>query len=335
VDRRQACFGEIAMMGYLVRIVTTVLALFIWPRAALPAEPHWPSSLVIGTAAPDGTYAVYGEGLARILTRELGLPVATRLTEGPVENVKLLEAGEIQLAFVTMGVALQGWNGTGEWTGGRQFRTMRALFPMYETVFQIAVPRNSLIQSVADLNGKRVGVGPQGGTTSVYAPEIFKALKVAPALSNGEWADLINQAQGQALDAMLVAGGVPFPALLQFERQGVRYLPLNPQQTTDVRLAIPELAPSIVPAGVYPSLNRGYQTVGVYNFAVARSDLPDDLAYAIVDVVFSHQDELIEAHPAAAETVPARFTRNTFLPFHGGATRWYSSQFTTGVDRGD
>jgi uncharacterized protein len=90
-----------------------------------------------------------------------------------------------------------------------------------------------------------------------------------------------------------------------------------------------------VPAGVYASLNQGYQTVGVYNFAVARSDLPDDLAYAIVDVVFSHQDELIEAHPAAAETVPARFTRNTFLPFHGGATRWYSSQFTTGVDRGD
>ncbi len=156
------------MLGYVFRIITTVVALSIWPRAALPAEPHWPESLVIGIAAPDGTYTVYGEGLARILTRELSLPVTTRMTEGPVENVKLLETGEIQLAFVTMGVTLQGWNGTGAWTGGRQFRTMSAHFPMYETVFQIAVARNSPIQSVADLNGRRVGVGPQGSTTSVY-----------------------------------------------------------------------------------------------------------------------------------------------------------------------
>jgi len=323
------------MLGSIVRFITAVVVLSIWPRAALPAEPNWPDALIIGTAAPGGTYAVYGDGMARMLTRELGLPVTTRMTEGPAENVKLLEAGDIQLGFVTMGVALQGWNGAGAWTGGRQMRTMRALFPMYETVFQIAVPRNSPIQAVADLNEKRIGVGPQGGTTSVYAPEFFKALKVAPTLSNGDWGDLFAQVKGQGLDAMLVAAGAPFPSLLQFEREGVRYLPLNAQQITDLRLAMPELAPSTVAAGVYPSLERGYQTVGLYNFAVARSDLPDSLVYAIVDAVFTHQDELIEAHPAAAETTPARFTRNTFLPFHAGATRWYSSRAMTGVDRGD
>jgi TRAP transporter TAXI family solute receptor len=323
------------MLGYVVRIIASVVVLSIWSRPALPAEPNWPDALIIGTAAPGGTYAVYGDGLAKILTRELGLPVTTRMTEGPAENVKLLETGDIQLGFVTMGVALQGWNGTGAWTGGRQMRTMRALFPMYETVFQIAVPRSSPIQAVPDLNGKRIGVGPQGGTTSVYAPEFFKVLKVAPTLSNGDWGDLVAQVKGQGLDAMLVAAGVPFPSLLQLEPEGVRYLPLNAQQITDLRLAMPELAPATIAAGVYPSLGRGYQTVGLYNFAVARSDLPDGLVYAIVDAVFTHQDELIEAHPAAAETTPARFTRNTFLPFHAGATRWYSSRAMTGVDRGD
>jgi uncharacterized protein len=323
------------MLGYVVRIVAAIVAVSAWPRAALPAEPNWPETLVIGTAAPGGTYAAYGEGLARILTRELGLPIRTRTTEGPAENVKLLETGDIQLALVTLGVALQGWNGTGSWTEGRQFQAMRALFPMYETVFQIAVPQSSPIQSVADLSGKRVGVGPQGGTSSVYAPEFFKALKVTPSLSNGEWNDLVGQVQGQELDAMLVASGVPFPALLQFERDGVRYLPLTAEQIRDVRLAMPELAPSTIAAGVYPSLPSGYRTVGFYNFAVARSDLPDNLVYAILDAVFGHNDELVEAHPAATETLPARFTRNTFLPFHAGATRWFSSKSVSGIDYGD
>src|SRR4029079_4366143 len=102
-------------------------------------EAHWPETLTIGTASPGGTYHAYGVGLARLLTRKLGLPVFMRATEGPVENIKLLEIDEVQLAFVTLGIAQQGWNGTGDWTGGRQFRAARALFPMYDTPFQFIV----------------------------------------------------------------------------------------------------------------------------------------------------------------------------------------------------
>src|SRR5262249_17068171 len=95
---------------------------------------------------------------------------------------KLLEAGEIQLAFVTLGVAQQAWNGSGEWTGGKQFRAMRAVFPMYDTPFQFMTLQRSGIVTVADLTDKRVGIGPQGGTPGIYMPEFFKVLKVnAPA----------------------------------------------------------------------------------------------------------------------------------------------------------
>lgn len=103
----------------------------------------------------------------------------------------------------------------------------------------------------------------------------------------------------------------------------MRYLPLTSHQIRDLRLAIPELSVSSIPAGAYPSLSSNLPTVGLYNFAVARSDLPEDLAYAIVSAVFSNHDELVRAHPAAAATVPANFSRNGFLPFHEGAVRWY------------
>lgn len=102
-----------------------------------------------------------------------------------------------------------------------------------------------------------------------------------------------------------------------------------------MRLALPEMTSSFIAAGTYPSLRRDYQTLGIYNFAVARPDLPDSLAYAIVDVVFNNHDEMMEIHPAAAETVPANFTRNTVLPFHIGAARWYNNNAVAGGLRGD
>ena len=98
---------------------------------------------------------------------------------------------------------------------------------------------------------------------------------------------------------------------------------------------MPELGRSSLPNGSYPSLRRLYPTVGLYNFAVAHKDLPDDLVYAIVDAVFTNQEALIDAHPAAAETTPANFTRNTFIPLHGGATNWYRTHATPGVIHAD
>ncbi|ACA15777.1 TRAP transporter solute receptor, TAXI family [Methylobacterium sp. 4-46] len=323
-------------MRHICRLVCVLAAMLLSTGVAFPADPNWPATLVIGTASPGGTYFTYGEGLAKILTRELGIPVSARATEGPVQNIALLEKGEIQLAFATLGVALQAWNGTGAGSQGKPFREMRALFPMYDTPFQLVVMHGSIIQSVADLAGKRIGSGPQGGTTATYMPEMLKALKIEAPLIYGDWADLAQQLRTGALDALAVAAGVPFPSFLDLETNGkLRFLHVTTQQIAVLRLTHPELQLSTVPPGIYASLPTPYQTVGLFNFAVGRMDLPDNLVYAILDAVFSHQDELIGTHPAATETVPANFTRNMFLPFHNGADRWYRNHAAGGTEQGD
>jgi TRAP transporter TAXI family solute receptor len=326
------------MTTTLLRIVMVLAAVFILPTAARPGEPpaHWPQSLTIGTGSRGGTYYEYGDGLARLLTRKLGIPVFMRPTEGPTENIRLLEAGEIELAFVTLGVAQQAWNGTGDWTSGKQFRAMRAVFPMYDTPFQFMTLQESGIQSVAELSAKRVGIGPQGGTTGIYMPEFFKILKVGPTLRTGSWSDLSAAMQARSLDALAVGAGVPFPEFADIEKRNkVRYLALTASQVVALRVAMPELGASVVPAGSYSSLTRPYQTVGLYNFAVAHRTLPDDLVYAIAEAVFTNNDEMMQIHHAAADTIPAHFTRNTILPFHGGAARWYQNNSASGMVYGD
>lgn len=325
------------MRGWMGRCAAAIAAL-VWAAAASAQTPNprWPNSLVIGTASQGGLYNTYGEALARILTRELRIPVTTRVTQGPSENITLLEAGEIQLAFVTLGTALQGWNGAGEWAQGKQHRALRALFPMYDSPFQFVVKADSPIQSIADLAGKRVGVGPRLGTAGLYLPGIMQALKVQPALVNGEWSDLGGQLAAGQIDALAVSGGAPFPALTSLETKGpLRYLPLSEPQMVSLRLAMPELSASSVAAYTYPSLTAPYRTLGMYNFAVAHRDLPGDLVYAIVDTVFSQQPELVDRERAAAETVPANFTRNTFLPYHQGASDWYANKTNIGIGQGD
>jgi uncharacterized protein len=311
---RIACLAAAGALG--------VLALTTTPGRA--AEPHWPDHLTIGTASPGGTYYVYGEGLAKILTRALDLPVVMRPTEGPVENIELLEAGEAKVGFVTVGIALQAWNASGVWAGKPPARAMRAMFPMYDTPFQLLVLQDSNIRALADMAGKRIGVGPRGGTSATYFPAFFDILKVPATFVFGEWSELAAQMHARTIDVLAAAAGAPFPAFIELEAKNkVRYVALSPEHIAALRLAMPELTPSRVPAGTYPSLLRHYQTLGLFNFAVAHADLPNDLVYNIVRVVFEKHEEMMEVHAAAAATVPANMERNTFLPLHPGAIRYY------------
>jgi TRAP transporter TAXI family solute receptor len=316
-------------MSLIMAVVVTALA---WSAPAHAAEPHWPQTLTLVTASPGGTYHTYGAGLARMLTRVLGIPVGMRATDGPVQNIMLMESGEAQLGFVTMGVALQGWNGTGDWTQGRQYRTIRAMFPMYDTPFHFVVPPASGVRSLTDMAGKRVGIGPEGGTAGNFIPQFLNALKIQATLVPGTWEDLAAQLEAGSIDVLAAAAGVPLPAVAALDaKKLVRSVPLTPEQILTLRLAMPGLNASVIPAGTYPSLNQAYETVGVYNFAVAHKDLPLDLVYRIVDAVFDNHEEMLAIHPAAAATVPGNFVHNSFLPYHDGAIRYFANVGPSGV----
>src|SRR6478735_7583921 len=188
------------MKTILLRVALLAAALAFYAAPARAAEPDWPDQIRIGTASPGGTYYVYGEALAKILTRTLDLPVERLATEGPVQNIELMEAGEAKLGFVTIGVALQAWNGTGVWAGKKPARSMRVIFPMYDTPFQFLVLQESGIRSVAEMSGKRVGVGPRGGTAAAYFPEFFYALKSSSNFVYGEWEELASKMHQRQLD---------------------------------------------------------------------------------------------------------------------------------------
>jgi len=291
---------------------------------ASAAEPNWPKSLTLATASPGGIYFVYGDALAQILTEKLGIPVNPLPTQGTVHNVKLLDSGGAQLGMTTMGVALQGWNGTGDWTDGKQVRNMRALFPMYDTPFQAFVLPRSGITALAQLDNKRVGVGPKAATGGTYIPAIFKLLGISVQSEYGSFDAFVNDLFAGRIDAFTTLTGAPMPAIQAAEAKGpIAFLALSPEQVEAIGKALPEFSPSKIASRTYRTLDKDYATVGVYNFAIGRADLPDDLVYLLVKSVFENQPRLVKATLAASDTLPPNVVKDTFLPFHPGAVRYY------------
>lgn len=306
-------------------LVGTAGALVIGGTALAQPTPNpaWPKTLTLGTASVGGTYFVYGQVWASLVNEKLGTNIGTQQTQGPNQNIILTDARQIDFGMTTMGVALQAWNGVGEWTKGKKYSNIRAMFPMYDTPFHFIALKKSGINAVAQLAGKKVGVGPRAGTCGTYFPLMFKAIGIEPTVRNGQASDMAANLQDGLIDAFPFCAGVPIAAYSELETTNpVTFFTFTDDELKKIKAALPELSDSVIPKGTYKQQTADHKTVGLYNFAIAHKDVPDDLVYAVVKAVLENNPQMVKGHAAAVETLTANWNRNSFLPFHPGAVRY-------------
>ena len=299
-------------------------ALVAAPAAIAQDREGWPSSLTIGTASQGGTYFIYGTGLGALITEELGINASGEVTGGPVQNATLVQTGDHEIGLVTMGPAYEAWTGVSELAPGLEHKSLRALFPMYQTPFQVVALRSSNIASIADLGGKRVSVGPAGGTAATYWPRFFESAGVSPDISYSGANDAVSQVKDGLIDAFAFAAGVPIAAFAQIAAENpVNIFGFTEEERANILAAMPELAAFDVPGGLYQGFPDESPTVALWNFAVAHEDLPESLAYEITKLVMENNGRMQQIHATASETVPENVDKNSFLPYHPGAVRYY------------
>jgi len=284
----------------------------------------WPASFSVGTASQGGTYFVFGSGWANLVSEATGVPGGGEVTGGPVQNAALVQTGDLEMGMVTMGPAYDAWNGQSELAPGLKHDKLRALFPMYQTGFHMIALKSSGIESIDDIkDGMRVGVGPAGGTPGTYLPRIFETLGKKVDVRFGGAADLAGQLQDGLLDVFAFAAGFPFPAFAQVEAQvAVNYIGFTEEEVAKITATQP-VSPFTIPQSTYSTMPGDQLTVSMWNFAVGSADLPESFVYETVKAVMGQHDRMMSIHKAAKETLPENFDKNTFLPWHPGAVKWF------------
>ena len=302
--------------------------------AAAPAiaqdRSDWPASMTVGTASQGGTYFVYGNGLAAFIGEALGIAASGEVTGGPVQNATLVQTGDHLMGLVSMGPAYEAWTGVSELAPGLPHTDMRALFPMYQTPFQVITLASSGIESVTDLAGRRVSVGPAGGTPGTYWPRFMATLGVEANVSNAGAADAASQLKDGLVDAFAFAAGVPISAFSQLAAEAdVRMFGFNETELPVVLAGHPEVSRLDIPAGTYTGHDYDQLSVAMWNFAIANASMPETLAYEITKLVMENNDRMMQIHGASSETLIDNVLNNGFLPFHPGAVRYFEEMGIT------
>jgi uncharacterized protein len=296
--------------------------LLLLALSAAPAIAQNAAVVTFTTAGDGSAFLPYGQGVAAYLARK-DIRVEVKKSGGSNDNLMAVDASAMTIGTAFMASAYEAINGTG-FAAGRKHENVRALFPMYETSFQVAALRTSGLHSLADLDGKKVGVGPARGPAEGFFRAAADVAHIKPIIVNGDPAALSRQVLNGEIDALWQGAVVPIPSLVEVANQADAIVfGLSDAEVAAVLTRLPALSPATVPPGTYKGQTAEIKSFSAWNFVVANKDLPDDVAYAITRTVLSAADPKSEIYPTAAGTRAANAANNRILTFHPGALRFY------------
>lgn len=266
-------------------LVFVSMGFFLLPANAAEKKSWGVQSLQIASASQGGGFHALATPLAPIWEKDLKIPVVVSTSRGSTENVALIERGEVALGMITGASQAEAWNSEGSFK--KQYRNGRLMFAFYPSYAFFYTRADSALNTVKDLKGKRVGLGPSASVWDFYMGRILVAHGLVKdkdyTAVYADFADLATQVGDGTLDAATALETTPAAYQLGEER-GVKALKMDPAAMDKAVADNWYYFKGKIKATSMPKGHTGgdFQSVGWTGpYMVAKKDLSNDLVYAL------------------------------------------------------
>jgi len=284
--------------------------------------------LSVGTAPPGGAFFVVGGAIGEVLSEhgsEHGWQVTSEATMGSQENIRRLDAGEIDIALSNAAITYHAVRGEGDWDQAYDVRSVMTLAPNVALFITLA---DSEVETIADLAGRRAFVGPAGAGFEYFVRPIVEAHGIGYdeiEVLHGTQAGAVDMLSDGSAAAAFLGGAVPTASITQAAAsQDIRFVPFDGEARARLIEEYPFFRPATIPAGTYRGQDEDFQGLDVGSMhLITAADADEELVYRITKVLYENRDAVTERHPAGNAINPENVVRRTGTGFHPGAVRYY------------
>lgn len=292
-----------------------------------------PGFLTMATGSTGGTYFPLGGAMAGVWNDNIpDLRVSTQSSGASVENLRLLSGGEVELIMAVNGTAASALAGD---IDDLQVDELAFLGNVYGEVTQVVARADSGIESIEDMAGQRIQIGPPGSGTEVAARTILEAAGIDPdndiEVFQDAFGDAVDSLRDGVTDAAFGILALPHGGLFDAANSvDMNFIPVE-GDLLDGLLADDETLSALeVEAGTYPGQDTAVTWTTNWATLYSLPSLHEDTAYEIVRVLYEHNEDIANAHAVGNQIqLDTAVDGRAGIPVHPGAERFYTEH---GID---
>ena len=257
-----------------------------------------------------------------------GLIASAVSSRGSVDNINAIASGLRDSGFAQSDVAYWAYTGTGTMEGKPPAKDLRAIAALFPEHIHLVALKDSGINSVADLKGKRVSLDEPGSGTYVDANLILEAAGLskgdvqAEALKGGAASEALRNGK---IDAFFVVAGYPTGSLVELASAvPIKLVPIDGAAAKALTDKYGFFASSDIPAGTYQGVD-GVTTVAVGAQWLTSAKEPEELIYQITKALWNDKTrKLLDVGHAKGKVITLETALDGIgVPLHPGAERYY------------
>jgi TRAP transporter TAXI family solute receptor len=284
--------------------------------------------LSLGTAPPGGAFFVVGGAIAETLNEnagDAGWEATAEATKGSQENIRRLATGELDLALANSAISYFAVRGEEGWDRPYPIRTVMTLAP---NVAMFITPEGSGVETIVDLKGQRVVVGPAGAGFEFFIRPLLEAHGVTYddfTPLNGTQAAAVGMLGDGSASTAFLGGAVPTASITQASSsQEIHFVPYGEEEMAKLISTYLFFNAATIPAGTYRGQDEDFKGLDVGSMhLITSSDASEDLIYELTRAIFENRDQVTAKHAAGKAINPRNVVRDTGTEFHPGAIRYY------------
>ena len=286
--------------------MTSILRILLISVFFVPSVLADSTHLVMGTGGVTGVYYPAGGALCQMVNAqrsEHGMRCYVESTQGSVQNLKRLRAGDIDLAIVQSDWKIHAWRGTSEFKDYGADENLRTVLSLYREPFTIVARKDSNISTLEDLKGKRVNIGNEGSGQRATMEWLMKVLRWWKS-DFSEVYEYDSEDQAQALcddkfDAMIFVAGTPNSSVKQATTLCESVIVPVQSERLDEEIARSGVyVKTFIPGGVYRGNSEDVPTFGMAATLVSAARVDEGAIEALVKSVMDDLNAFRRLHPA-------------------------------------
>ena len=281
--------------------------------------------LRVGTASQGGAFYPVGQSIASLVTKYAdGLEMVPIVTQGSVQNPKLVQKKEVDLGITNNNLASFANKGIAMYKKSGKMN-LRAIGALHHSVLHMMTLKNSSINTISDLKGKRIAVGPAGGGTIPFLKQVLglhglSIKDIKPSFLS--YGDGFSQLADGNVDAAFALSGYPAGAVVQARvKKELKFIKFGAGAIEKSLAKYKNYNRVVVPKAAYKTADDGI-VLGVNNMLVTHADMDADKVYKITKAIYDHMAEF-RKNNAHAKQIIVENSLKLKIPLHPGAARYF------------
>jgi TRAP transporter TAXI family solute receptor len=305
-------------MSKLIRVLAPLAA----GVAALALSAGVASAQTYGfaTMQPGTLSHTSATAVAKVLKEKGGMNVVVQPTAGESVLIPLVSRGEAEFGIANI-FEVEG--------AKKASPNVRLIGSLHSLRGAFWVRKDTTMKTMADLKGKRVGMGYSAMRT---IDPLVKAILATGGLTEKDVTPVLipNVIRGAddftsgAADMFFFAFGAPKVREVDATVGGIRALEIPESGMAAAKKLLPEgyLTPA-VPNGFFIGVDH---PMGVYtwdNMIFTSAKVPDDVIYKAIETMEKNKADLVAVQPALREFSAAGLYKQYDIPYHPGALKYF------------